>query len=306
MVGREVGNTGLIGYDRQMDRHSFRALIAAVVLAITAVVVGRYFAGHPAVRHQLAQTSLATLALIVILYAATIATLALINRATLRLCNIHPDRQEVMLLTAYTAVINFFGPLQSGPAVRAVYLKKKYQLDLKKYALATIVYYGFFALFSGLFLLSGWLRWLLVPLTAAGLIVAWQVLRHTGLRQRLASLQLQHWYSLALATFLQVSLLVALYYVELHSVFPSVSLGQAITYTGAANFALFVSVTPGAIGFRESFLVFSQHLHHLSSTTIVSANIIDRGMYVLVLLCLTVLIFGTHASQRIKAVTTKS
>jgi len=73
-----------------------------------------------------------------------------------------------------------------------------------------------------------------------------------------------------------------------------------VIYTGAANFALFVSITPGAIGFRESFLLFSQHLHHIDSSTIVAANLIDRSVYIVLLLLLAAGIFGTHAQRRFK------
>jgi uncharacterized membrane protein YbhN (UPF0104 family) len=72
-----------------------------------------------------------------------------------------------------------------------------------------------------------------------------------------------------------------------------------MVYTGAANLALFVSLTPGAIGFRESFLVFSQHLHHISNSTIVAANILDRAMYLVLLLILALIIFGTHARRQL-------
>ncbi|HEY5152784.1 MAG TPA: hypothetical protein VII55_02310, partial [Candidatus Saccharimonadales bacterium] len=86
----------------------------------------------------------------------------------------------------------------------------------------------------------------------------------------------------------------------LRSVAPATRFSQAIIYTGAANLALFVSLTPGAIGFRESFLVFSRHLHHISDNTIVAVNILDRSVYIVFLLILAVFIFGTHAQRSLK------
>ena len=56
-----------------------------------------------------------------------------------------------------------------------------------------------------------------------------------------------------------------------------------MSYTGAANFALFVSLTPGAIGIRESFLFFSQRLNHITNAAIVGANVLDRTVYVIFL-----------------------
>jgi uncharacterized membrane protein YbhN (UPF0104 family) len=259
-----------------------------------------YFATHPAVRQQLHRLSPGALAAILLLYFGTVIALALINASTLRLCKVRMPAGETLLLTAYSSVVNFFGPLQSGPAFRAVYLKKKHGLNLKNYTVATFMYYFFYAAFSGLFLLSGLLKWWLIALAAivVGIIIVLPRSRWAG--PRLAKLDLTGWYYLAGAALLQVSLVAAIYDIELRSVAPGTHLGQAIVYTGAANFSLFVSLTPGAIGFRESFLVFSERLHHISNAAIVSANIVDRAMYIVLLLIMALFIFSTHASRQLK------
>ena len=118
--------------------------------------------------------------------------------------------------------------------------------------------------------------------------------------QKLKGLDLKNWYYLAAATALQVGLVAVIYYVELHNLDPSIGISRALIYTGAANLALFVSLTPGAIGFRESFLLFSQNLHHITTATIVAANILDRAIYITLLLLLAVFIFGSHANQRLR------
>jgi uncharacterized membrane protein YbhN (UPF0104 family) len=282
-----------------MKLTSWRPIAAIIILLTTVAIFIDYFATHPAVRHQLHRTSPATLGLILLLYFCTVAALAMINAATLRLCKIRMDTSESLLLTSYSSVVNFFGPLQSGPAFRAVYLKKKYGLKIKNYTIATFMYYFFFAVISGLFLLSSLLKWWLVPLALAGIIVMFALRRERWVGSRLSKLDLTAWYYLAGATFLQLSLVAAIYFIELRSVAPGTHMSQAIVYAGAANFALFVSLTPGAIGFRESFLVFSQRLHHISNSTIVAANILDRAMYIVLLLIMAVFIFGTHARRQL-------
>jgi uncharacterized membrane protein YbhN (UPF0104 family) len=122
------------------------------------------------------------------------------------------------------------------------------------------------------------------------------------LGSKIKNLNLRGWYILAAATFLQIAIVTLIYFVELRAVAPGTTFGQAVVYSGAANLALFVSLTPGAIGFRETFLVFSKHLHHVSNATIVTVNIIDRAMYIVLLLVLALLIFGTHASRQFSAV----
>ncbi|MEK7594934.1 MAG: lysylphosphatidylglycerol synthase domain-containing protein [Patescibacteria group bacterium] len=275
------------------------AAIGIVIGTIAAFVY--YFIHNPSVGEQLQRTSLSVIAIILLLYFGTVGALALINSSTLRLCKIKMGNSESLLLTAYSSVVNFFGPLQSGPAFRAVYLKSKYKLNLKDYTVATFVYYFFYAAFSGMFLFFGILKWWLIVPVVLGIIVLLALRKDPRALNRLSKLDLTGWYFLAAASLLQVVLVAAIYYTELSAIDPNISLSQAIIYTGAANFALFVSITPGAIGFRESFLLFTQRLHHIDSSTIVAANILDRAMYVVLLLILALFIFGTHARRQLKA-----
>ena len=268
-------------------------------MTLTSAVFVAYFVKHPEVRTQLSNISPGVFCSLMGLYLLSFGALALTTLATLRLCRLKVDLREGLLLTAYSAVINFFGPLQSGPAFRAVYLKKKYRLDLKIFAVASLGYLFFWGVFSCLFLLSGVLKWWLIPVSLLGIVVTLLALRSKWIAPKLKQLDLHGWYYLALATLLQIAFIMLVYFVELKTVAPGTSFSQAVIYTGAANLALFVSLTPGAIGFRESFLVFSQHLHHISNSTIVAANILDRAVYIMLLALLAVCIFATHARQHL-------
>ncbi len=282
-----------------VKRITWRSIAAILIMLITVAAFVNYFASHPSVRAQLRDTSPILLISLLLLYMLFIGSLALINHATLRICKTRLDKRESLLITMYSSVINFFGPLQSGPAFRAIYFKKQHDINLKSFGTATLMYYGFYALFSGLFLISGLLGWWLVPDAVIIVIAAVGILRSDlALAKRVRDLNLSNWYYLALATLTQVSIQVVIYYFELHSILLHVSLSQVIVYTGAANFAVFVSLTPGAIGFRESFLLFSEKLHHISSNAIVLANTIDRAAYISVLLIAAVVIFSSHTHKR--------
>lgn len=274
-----------------------RPVLTITVLAATLGLFVYYFATSETVRQQLSQTSLTLVATLLTLYIGTILALALVFHATLRLCKLKLKGRETSLLTAYSSVVNFFGPLQSGPAFRAIYLKKKHNLNLKNYTAATLVYYLFYGAFSCLLLVSGLLGWWLVPLILAGLLLMLSLRRIPKVSDRLQNLDLKNWYYLATATALQVAIVAVIYYTELHNLDSSIGISQALVYTGAANLALFVSLTPGAIGFRESFLVFSQRLHDINTQTIIAANILDRTMYISLMLLLAIFIFGTHAHR---------
>ncbi|HSX47230.1 MAG TPA: hypothetical protein VLF63_00505 [Patescibacteria group bacterium] len=280
-------------------RSKIKPFASLAIILFTVTIFVLFYRSHPEIKHQLSQLSIYKFSLLIFLYAISFVSISLVNTATLKLCQIKPIKRELFLLTAYSAVINFFGPLQSGPAARAIYLKKRYDLSLKKYSLATLFYYFFWALFSIIFLLSGILNWLILPLVLLSLLTVIIVFKTNKFKSKFKDLEINNWYLIGLATLLQVFINSLIYFVELTIVAPSIHFNQAIIYSGAANLALFVSLTPGAIGFRESFLVLSHKLHHLSNTVIVSANIIDRSVYIVILLILSVIIVLTHAAKRL-------
>ncbi len=287
--------------DSMLKRFNWRPVAAITILVVTIIVFVNYFVNHPEVWDGLGQIPRSTLVIILALYFLFVGSLALVNTATLRLCRYRMKAGESLLLTMYSSVINFFGPLQSGPAFRAVYVNQKHSIKIKDYTLASFVYYFFYALFSVVLLFSGILKWWILPLAILAVIGIFYLRfkKINGLK-RLGHLAVGNWYYMAAATFVQICLLLLIFWVELTAVSPGIQFSQVAIYTGAANLALFVSLTPGAIGFREAFLVFTQNLHHINNATIVSANTIDRAIYVLMLLILSGVIIITHAGKKLK------
>lgn len=282
-----------------MKRSLWRPIAVVLILVATIAAFISYFIRHPEIWQQLRETPLWLLVVLLLGYTVFVGSLAFINSATLRLCRTQISQRDSVLLTIYSSIINFFGPLQSGPAFRAVYVNKRYGTKLRDFTSATLMYYLFYAIFSGLFLLSGVFDWWVIVM--AGLVVVTLIglsrSQSTRLR-RFRQLDLKGWYLLAGATLLQVTIQAVIYYLELRYVVPDVSWQQAIIYTGAANFALFVAITPGAIGFRESFLLFSQNLHGISSDAIVVATTIDRAVYVSLLVILAIGMLASHTQYR--------
>lgn len=279
----------------------YRPLLSALVLVLTFGIFAYYLKTHPGTLSQLRNLGWVSISELLGLYLLFLGALALILHYSLELCHARLNISENLLLTAYSSIVNFFGPLQSGPGFRAVYLNRRHQVSYKKYIIATFYYYGFFAIFSAAFLFVGNRAWWQTFLAIAGVsIVCYTVLTHSRklqgghLHAHLASFA-----KLGLVTFLQVLLVAVIYYTELHTVNPHIGFGQALTYTGAANFALFVSLTPGAIGFRESFLLFSQRLHHINSKEVLAASVIDRAVYVAFLGVTFLLILVLNAREKL-------
>lgn len=286
-----------------------RRWIAVGVLIATVALVAHFFAANPQYLTQLTHVSPAVIALVILLNIPATVALAWAYYAILQLCGKPIAMKENLLLTAYSSIINFFGPLQSGPGVRAVYLKTRHKVRIRDYMLGTLIYYAFYATFSVLFLLVGtrpWWQTLLGLLAVAGfstLVISWFIRRGSkrdvSEETKLFALRRGALLALAVAVLLQVTFNASYFYVELRAVNPSISISQAISYTGAAGFSMFVSLTPDAVGFREAFLVFSQQLHHVSTADILNANIIDRGSYLLYLVLLLLFTLSIHARDRL-------
>src|SRR5690606_1427151 len=98
-------------------------------------------------------TSPVLVAGLIALYFGVMFCLMSVTRASLRFYHKTFGLQENFLFNAYSSLINFFGPGQSGPGFRGVYLKIKHGLGIKQYIFITLMYYAYYAIISGALLL---------------------------------------------------------------------------------------------------------------------------------------------------------
>lgn len=285
-------------------KRQLRTVLALAILALTATAFIYYLSGHPETIDYIRQLPPATLLLILALYAVVFSALLIITYVSLRVYKKTMPAQENLLFNAYSSLINFFGPGQSGPAFRGIYLKKRHGLEIKKYLFITLLYYGFFAVLSAFLMFVGSRPWwqtalLMIGVGAASVFAIRRYKKRAKIGSE-AGLSLKNYGLLFAAAALQVAATVAIYGVELHNIGITVSFGQILAYTGVANFALFVAITPGAIGIREAFLVFSEKLHHIDTSAIVAANTIDRAVYLVFLGLLFVLVVSLHAKRKLR------
>jgi uncharacterized membrane protein YbhN (UPF0104 family) len=280
-----------------------KTTLALLIIATTIGAFGYYIRRHPETIDQLRHMPPITVVILLALYSVSFLAYVAVTRVSLAMYNKVMSKQENLLFNAYSALINFFGPGQSGPIFRAAYLKKRHGLGIKQFMLTILMYLGFYGVISVLFVTVGsrpWWQTGLVMLVAIGgslAVVRWyktkkNIVLASGFGPKNIGL-------LFAATLLQVAVLAVVYGIELRQVGAGASIGQILSYTGVTNLTLFVALTPGAIGIREAFLVFSQHLHGIDSTTIVAANIIDRSVYLLFLGLLFLLVVGTHAKDKL-------
>jgi uncharacterized membrane protein YbhN (UPF0104 family) len=281
--------------------------IVLILATLTAVVY--YFSKHRNLLGVLRHLSPSLILLIFLLNIVMFGVLILIFKATLNLTRLKLGWFENGLLNAYSMFINFFIPGQAGPAFRGYYLYKKYKLKILDYTLATAIYYVFYGLISLVLVFAGSRPWWMTVIATTliiGLIVFASRIYYKKYKDEKLNLSFRPLLYLLLATGLQTIVQICIYFSELHYLNHDISFNQVVTYTGAANLALFVGLTPGAIGVRETFLILSEKLNHISSSTIVLANVIDRSVFVVFLLCLGILILVFKAKDKLTVEDTKA
>jgi uncharacterized membrane protein YbhN (UPF0104 family) len=288
----------------------FRQLAVVLIILLTFGVFIWYGLTHP----QIIATVLGLNPVIIIFLTLAYSLTILANGVILHFSLAYVQRKtsifDNILLTGYSSIVNFFGPLQSGPGFRAVYLKKKYGIEIKRFLLATFVFYLFFGIINlAIVLVAGiiekpdWRPAIIIFVIVAA-ILAYPLLRFASKKERLrtliSSMRLKDsnfWLIGAGALGLTLSSGLA-YFIELNEIAGHINIGQVLVYTATANLSLFVSLTPGAIGFREAFLVFSQQLHSISTNVIFAASVVDRAFYVAFLLVLFIVLLAINGHKK--------
>lgn len=288
-----------------MKRH-LKAILVAGILALTVLAFAYYIHKHPDIVTQLKHMPRLTLLAILALYGVWFIALALVTRAVLYMYRKHMSLQENFLFNAYSNLINFFGPGQSGPIFRGAYLKKRHGLGVKQYLFTLLIYYAFYGVISVFMAVGGvrpWWQTLILLIGAAGgsaVILRWFIRKNRAKMGEQPLLNLKNLGFMFAMTAVQLAAQAIIFGIELHNVGAGASPGQVLAYTGVANFALFVALTPGAIGIREAFLAFSQGLHHIGGSTIVAANIVDRAGFLVFLGILFLFVISLHAKDKLR------
>ncbi len=263
--------------------------INVVLILATLIAAVYYFSKHRNLLTNLKHISPLVIIEVFLLYVLMFGVLMLIYEATMRIVNVNLKYKENGLINAYSLFINFFIPGQTGPAFRGYYMNKRHGLKYLDYTIATVIYYMMYGVLSLVFVIVGsqpyFISVPIVILMILAAIVALSLYLKRKKKERLNLTSKTILFLLA-ATLGQVILQTIIYYVELHSIKPGIPINNVITYAGTANLALFVALTPGAIGIREGFLILTEKLNHITSGTIVLAGVIDRSVYIVFLLTL--------------------
>jgi Uncharacterised protein family (UPF0104). len=116
-------------------KNKLRTILGPAIVLVTVAAFVYYLKTHPETVDQI--RSLPPLLILVLLglYIVVFTALLILNIGQLMTYGKRMGWQENALFNAYSMLINFFGPGQSGPAFRGVYLKKKHDLGYKNICL---------------------------------------------------------------------------------------------------------------------------------------------------------------------------
>lgn len=257
-----------------------RRITSASALTLLGLAFLLYLRNNPTIVVALRQTSLMSIGVVFFIYTIFVVANYLLVLVTARYFEIRPKNIELFMVTIYSTLVNFFGPLQSGPGYRAIHFKTRHGIKLKAYAKVTMLYYLIFMILSALMFFSPRLYFL------PALAVAFLVICIVYKRGLFLGYDAKFISTITLIAAFQLLLGVFLFYSELSFVGDRPTIASAISYTGGANLAILAGITPGAIGIREGFLVLSQSLHGIPNEQLLAANVLDRSVYFLFLFVL--------------------
>lgn len=288
----------------------YKVLLQLGLLILTIVLFVWYFSSN---RNEFAK--LASLSLIQFVFIFAGQTIAFTGNVIIiyafgRFIGRHLPGLEITKVGAYSSVVNFFGFFQGGFGVRGAYLKVSHGMTIKKYLGVSAIQYLILFTMAGVLVLAGLLTTgVLWPLALVGigtlgmvglvLVFSWvpvarrkaQVLRrqYGGLLQTSPIL----WLCLGTVIYLAGGLLA--FGTELSAVGASLTLSGLLVYTGVTQFTILIALTPGGLGVREAALLLVQQQMALSTSDIILASTLDRGVYFITLGVLFIISSGASS-----------
>ena len=207
---------------------------------------------------------------------------------------------------------NYLTPFRGGMGLRAIFLKNKYQFSYSLFVstlaaayiivflvnsligvLSMMLIYLFYNLFSKIILTL----FLTLFLFCLFIVIFSPKFYQTKYKLINKFLNIVNGWSLiksnykiltftSFFTFLNVAFSVLIMYLEFSAFGINISWTQSLFLTIVSTFSIFLSITPGSLGIKESILVFSANLINISSTQALSVAILDRVINLIIILIL--------------------
>lgn len=293
----------------------FRLALRALILAAFVAAFVWFFFSHKAEFHVLTHMPWYLLILIALSQLVVILTNTAFQISLLKVYQLRISWWESFVVVVKSSVINFFGFLQGGTGYRAYYLKKHYNLSYARFALLFTANYLVVFFICALFGMIGSLLQAAHSghATNYGVVVFFAVAtfallvlmfispsRLPGNSKFMLRIKgvLAEWdhiisskkrvFGLFLIGLVQFWALTASFFLELRAIHASTNLPGLMVYSAIAGFSILVALTPAAIGFRETLLIFARQALGVSVSVIVLSATVDRIVYFFLLLALSI------------------
>jgi|SRR3989344_6258006 len=298
-----------------------------VKLIATVIFIGLFvwfYATNPDAIKELASLHPAAIASIILLQFLTLVLNDLTIKTIIAKLGTKLNFSQGLFAAYISSFGNYFLPLSGGAALRAVYLKRNHNFSYKKFismmygmyivsflATSSVVLVSMAGLYvlDGLFVLSlyllmAFLFLFTLSLSSARIRVDDVILRFFG-RFRLsrpfvdkANKVTVGWKQLTKERKLVIKLLsyallniftrAIMYFIAFQAIGIDINFLQALIYNSIISLSLYLTVTPGSIGIRETMLLLFGTGLFFSDTAILAVSLIDRASLILLLLGLFV------------------
>lgn len=289
----------------ELMKKKLQIFFSILIVLVTIYIFTDYVVKHHQIISRLLKVNPLEIILITLLYSLIFVTLYYLLKFMVQYFNINIDKKDNLLLNAYSLLANFSFFGQAGPGIRAIYLRNKFKLAIKKFIFITLIYYSFYSVIAICLILFGsslkliWSILIILIVVSANFIAIRWYLKKRQLDHQKHLLSIKNLAYIFLATLAQLIIQTIIYIIELESI-GKFAIHQIIAYSGFADLSLFASITPGGIGIREAFLIFSEKIHHIPTASIVLASLIDRSAYFIYLIVLLIIVLLFHGFKKIK------
>lgn len=215
-----------------------------------------------------------------------------------------------------SAIGNFFGPIFGGAGIRAVYLKKIHKLSYSNFTATLLGYYlilfaanSTWAIIALLFMPSTSERNVILSFFA-GFLAMLMILMFVKLPFKFQPKKeqksnfikkgvniiydIEHGWKIIIGdkkllmrlvylAFASFAATLFVSYVEFRSLGIMINLPSLVLYTSVASISILISLTPGAIGIRETILILVSTTLAVTNIEILQVAVIDRGVNFLLL-----------------------
>ncbi|GEM_PF-1894070 len=299
-----------------MNRTKIRsvAIRVALLLLFVALFVW-FFMNHKDEFSILTTIPIVLIIAIALCQLAVVLTNVVFQVVLLKIYRVDMSWLDSFVVIVKSSVINFFGFLQGGTGYRAYYIKKHYGIDYKRFGLLfTANYLVVFSLFAFFGLVGSLLQTIQSGHTANYGVVAFFAAATIGLLIMMfvspsripgrgsfsTKLRgaLSEWDNITsnkrrvavlfLIAAVQYLATAGAFYLELKAIHAETTIAGLMVYSAIAGFSILVALTPAAIGFRETLLIFARQSLGVSVSVIILSATVDRITYAVLLLLLTI------------------